>query len=63
MNTVELRAIVALPDDRELVSTGYYVTESATLAQIREMFANGIDVKDFGRMPVSRVEFSMEEEE
>ncbi len=42
MRTVELRAIMRLDDGRELVQTGIYVFESATLKSICELMENGI---------------------
>jgi len=42
MKTVELRAIMKLEDGTDMVQTGIYVFDSATLKSICELMENGI---------------------
>ena len=60
--TVELRAVIKLPDGREGVQTGIYVFEDATIAQMRDLMSNGIDVGGT-RYPVAYIEFDVEDKE
>lgn len=43
MRKVELRAVMKLDDGTEMVQTGIYVFESATLKSICELMENGIN--------------------
>ena len=47
MNVIELKAVMLLPDGRELVHTGYYVHDTVTIADVKEMFAKGLQT-EFG---------------
>lgn len=62
MNVIELKAVMLLPDGHELVHTGYYVPDTATLADVKKMFAKGLRT-EFGELDVYKIEFNMEEEE
>lgn len=62
MQPVELKAIMDLPDGRELVQTGIYVFSTTTIAEIRDLMSNGCST-EFGRLPVKAVEFAMKNEE
>lgn len=60
--TVELRAVVRLKDGSEIIQTGIYVFEDATIASIRDLMKNGIKIEGI-RVPVAYVEFDMEDKE
>lgn len=60
--TVELRAVVRLKDGSEIIQTGIYVFEDATIASIRDLMKNGIKIEGI-RVPVAYVEFDMKDEE
>ena len=59
--TVELRAIVDF-NGIDIVQTGIYVFEDTTLAMIRDLMSNGIDL-DGRRWPVKTIEFDQNDEE
>ena len=62
MKVTELRAIAALTNEKEVVKTGFYVTDKMTIDEIKKMFAKGIDV-DGCPLPVTKVEFDLEDKE
>ena len=62
MNVIELKAVMLLPDGRELVHTGYYVPDTVTIADVKEMFAKGLQT-EFVELDVYKIEFNMKEED
>ena len=59
--TVELRAVMKI-GNKEYVQTGIYVFEDATIASIRDLMSNGIEIEG-QRFPVDYVEFDMKDKE
>lgn len=59
MKTVELKAIMDLPEGKELVQTGIYVFSTTTIEEIMKLMSKGCDT-EFGRLPVKAVEISMD---
>ena len=61
-NVVELRAVVKLKDGSGVVQTGIYVFSDTTIAQIRKLMENGINIEGI-KCPVTYVEIDMKDEE
>lgn len=59
----ELRAVLDIGEGKELVQTGIWILDSASIAHIKEMMSKGIEIDGYGRMIPTKIEFDLQDAE
>ncbi len=59
----ELRAVFDIGGGKELVQTGIWILDSASIAHIKEMMSNGVEIAGYGRLMPTKVEFDLQDAE
>ncbi len=56
----ELRAVFDIGGGKELVKTGIWILDSASIAHIKDMMSNGIEIEGYGRIIPKTLKFDLE---
>jgi len=59
----ELRAVFGIGGGKELVKTGIWILDSVSIAHIKDMMSNGIEIEGYGRMIPTKIEFDLQDAE